>query len=67
MTNATIPQVAIATIALQVAAEEAYRVELEETEMVIHTIGKHKEYADKDDWLASKMDEWLDEAARRAA
>lgn len=48
--------------ALRVAAQESYRRDLIDTRMEWLYIGAEKEYADKDDFIGQKIDEWLEEA-----
>lgn len=48
--------------ALRVAAQEAYQGDIVATYMEPYVVGPGKEYADKDDFLNQKIDEWLEEA-----
>lgn len=45
--------------ALIKAAEEAYHSEVEQTEMVDLWIGTGKEFANKEDWMEQRIEEWL--------
>ena len=47
---------------LQAAAEDAYRQEILYTDMERHSIGTDREYADKEDWIDSKIHEWEGDA-----
>jgi len=49
-------------VALRIAAEESYQRDLVDTGMEKYTIGEGFEYADKADWIALKIDEWLETA-----
>ena len=49
--------------ALYLAAEYAYKEEVVDTGMVEHIIGEWKDYESKEDWISSRVDEWLEEAA----
>lgn len=44
---------------LKKAAEEAYNSEVVETEMEESWIGTGKEYANKEDWMEQRIEEWL--------
>ena len=45
--------------ALRAAAEEAYQSEVVDTAMERLIIG-NQEFADKEDWIEQKMEEWMD-------
>ena len=45
--------------ALKIAAEDMYESEIVETEMEDLVIGVENEYCDKEDWVESKMQEWI--------
>lgn len=48
--------------AIKIAAEEAFYAEVVEREMAEHIIGEGKEYADKRDWIETKIAGWIEEA-----
>lgn len=48
--------------ALRIAAEQAYQNEIVDTQMEQSLIGEDKEYADKEDWIGSRMMEWIAES-----
>ncbi len=48
--------------ALRMAAEAAYQAEVVDTDMQAMLIGPGNEYADKEDWIVQRMQEWLDTA-----
>ena len=48
--------------ALFVAAEEAFESEVVETQMVSIIIGKLNEFSSREDWIDSKVCEWLEVA-----
>lgn len=56
-------RLAMALAALRVAAAEAYQNEVISSLMEENTIGEGNEYADKDDWLQSKISEWYEQAS----
>lgn len=45
--------------ALIKAAEEAYHNEVQQTEMEDSWIGTGKEFANKEDWMEQRIEEWL--------
>ena len=47
--------------ALRVAAEEAYKSEVVDTEMESSIIGEGEEYCSKEDWIETRMEGWLNE------
>ena len=48
--------------ALRVAAEQAYKDEVIDTCMEELIIGEDNDFYDKQDWIACRMAEWLEEA-----
>lgn len=50
--------------ALYLAAEMAYRDEIFDTGMESLTIGEGNEFENESDWIASRVSEWLEDAAR---
>ena len=54
--------------ALYIAANYAYNEEVVLTDMEDITIGDRKDFASKEEWIAARIQEWLEEAAiERAA
>ena len=54
--------------ALYIAANYAYNEEVVLPEMEELTIGEGKDFASKEEWIAARVQEWLEEAAiERAA
>lgn len=54
--------------ALYIAANYAYKEEVILPGMEELTIGDGKDFASKEEWIAARVQEWLDEAAiKRAA
>jgi hypothetical protein len=51
--------------ALLAAAEEAYQSEVVDTESVEETIGDGGSYSSEDEWIGSKIEEWVREGNRR--
>jgi len=49
--------------ALMVAADEAYKNEVVDTEMRDMTIGPGREYASKADWVMQRFEHWQSESA----
>ncbi len=49
--------------ALYIAAEEAYKSEIVDTDMVWATIGEDNDFATKEEWIKARIDEWLEQAA----
>lgn len=49
---------------LREAAEEAWQNEVIDTLNYHNIIGKGKEYADKKDWIETKLAEWEEEALK---
>ena len=48
--------------ALRVAAEQAYKDEVVDTGMEELIIGEDNAFFDKNEWVACRMSEWLEEA-----
>lgn len=48
--------------ALQIAAEDFYQSEVVDTEMEELMIGQGQDYANKQEWLEAKIEEWMDAA-----
>lgn len=57
--------IVIAQRALQVAAEEVYQSEVVDTEMEDLMIGEGLDYGSKEEFIESKIDEWMDAARNR--
>lgn len=55
----------ILQLALQKAAEEAYRLEIIETDMEALTIGDNAEYATVADWILSRIQNWIGEVKKK--
>ena len=50
--------------AIKVAAEEVYQNEIVDTNMEELNIGKGKEFVDKEDWIKTKIENWMLEVKR---
>lgn len=50
--------------ALRIAAEAAYQSEVADTLMETLMIGKDKVFASRDEWVESRIQEWLEEAGK---
>ena len=48
--------------ALYIAAEYAYKDEVVDCDMEEITIGDGKDFANKEEWIAARVQEWLEEA-----
>lgn len=48
--------------ALYIAAEHSYKDEIVDTDMVEHTIGEKMDFASREEWIVSRVNEWLEEA-----
>jgi len=48
--------------ALYIAAEQAYQAEVVKTEMEPLVIGEDYHFANKEEWIAARVQEWLEEA-----
>ena len=51
-------------IALRIAAEEAFKEEIIDTEMYDHIIGENGDYSSAEDWVADRIAGWIEKARR---
>jgi hypothetical protein len=66
-TNASSHRPTLHEKALRIAAEEAFKSEVVETEMFASCIGAGQEYATAEEWIEMRIDEWLERAAQEVS
>lgn len=48
--------------ALQIAAEDAYKSDVVDTEMEEIIIGENGDYSSKEEWITDRLEDWLTRA-----